>query len=225
LEYGKNYIPKNLEDSLSYLDCIWSESDKTDFKSKDEEEAIAELHLVTGMSIRNNWGLWRGRNSLSRYFKSKGVFHPDDISSIILTSFHRRLNNIDINLEEQITYYKKYWEDIRERDRLEKEQNKADCIKFNKGDFVTMDFTISRKKTHAFLYNISKAENSMGDNICQVTGIIKKKRASNKKGCYLDIEVTKICEYQEVIYGNKKGRLSVGDILKYDAGFYNISKQ
>ena len=32
------------------------------------------------------------------------------MSSIVLTSFHRYLNKMDIKLEDQVKYYKDYWE-------------------------------------------------------------------------------------------------------------------
>lgn len=91
------------------MNCEWSESDKTEFKNKEEKEAVAELHFGTGMSIRNNWGLWKGKNKLPKFFRSKGIFHPDDMSSIILTSFHRQLNDKPIDLDEQVELYKDYW--------------------------------------------------------------------------------------------------------------------
>ena len=34
------------------------------------------------------------------------------MSSIILTSFHRKINSKDINLESQIDFYRKYWEKV-----------------------------------------------------------------------------------------------------------------
>lgn len=110
----ENYVPKNLNDALNYLECTWSESDKEEFKNKKERSAVAELHHGTGRAIRNSWGLWKKRkNSLSRYFKRYGIFHPDDISSIILTSFHRKLNNKKLDLEKQAKRYIDYWERLK----------------------------------------------------------------------------------------------------------------
>ncbi len=108
-QFGKRYTPKDLDEAIAFLDGKWSESDKLEFKNKNEKMAVAELHFGTGRSIRNNWGLWAGRNKLYRFFKSKGVSHPDDMSSIILTSFHRKLNTQPINLDSQIEDYKRYW--------------------------------------------------------------------------------------------------------------------
>ena len=53
------------------------------------------------MWIRNNWGLWAGEGELYSWFKNNGINHPDDMSGIIIRSFHRFKHNIDINLEDQ----------------------------------------------------------------------------------------------------------------------------
>ncbi|NJW55826.1 DUF6794 domain-containing protein, partial [Salinimicrobium oceani] len=95
-----------------YLNCQWSESDKIEFQNKEENTAVTELHFGSGMGIRNGWELWEGKNRIARYFKRKGISHPDDMSSIILTSFHRTLNNRPIDLNGQISYHKKYWDDL-----------------------------------------------------------------------------------------------------------------
>jgi hypothetical protein len=38
-----------------------------------------------------------------------GIFHPDDMSGIILDSFWRHLHSQPIKLEEQTAYYQEYW--------------------------------------------------------------------------------------------------------------------
>lgn len=70
--------------------------------------------------MRNNWGLWSG-SRLAKYFNEMGIFHPDDMSGIILTSFHRHLNGKDLQLDQQIKYYQEYWE--REKKKGERKEN------------------------------------------------------------------------------------------------------
>jgi len=67
-----------------------------------------------GMGIRNSWRLWSG-SPRARYFNSIGIFHPDDMSGIILRSLARRLRGEDIRLEEQVEEYRRF----RERDTSE----------------------------------------------------------------------------------------------------------
>jgi len=71
------------------------------------------------MWMRNNWGLWRG-SRLSKYFNEMGVFHPDDMSGIILVSYHRYLTGNEIKLEEQIKYYQDYWKKAKQKKRKNK---------------------------------------------------------------------------------------------------------
>ena len=40
----------------------------------------------------------------------------DDMSSIIITSYYRYLNNLPINLNEQVEYYKEYWKNINDEE-------------------------------------------------------------------------------------------------------------
>jgi len=51
-----------------------------------EEEFTAQAHFGLGLWMRNQWGLWRG-GPLTKYFCQLGVYHPDDMSSIILTTY------------------------------------------------------------------------------------------------------------------------------------------
>ena len=102
------YIPKDIEDCFKQIDGFWSDSIKMETKLLSEENFAASTHLGFGMWMRNNWQLWRG-SRLSKYFNENGIYHPDDMSSIILNSYHRYLTGREIHLEQQIDYYNTYW--------------------------------------------------------------------------------------------------------------------
>lgn len=103
--------PKNLSECFEQLDSIMSDADDADwFKNADEQEAVIKSHHGLGRWIRNNWGLWTQDSRLHEYFKNLGLTHPDDMSSVILTSYHRHLNNVELNLEEQIQHFIDFWE-------------------------------------------------------------------------------------------------------------------
>lgn len=102
------YIPKDLEDCFKQIDSFWSDSTKLKAKSWTEDEFTGKTHFGLGMWMRNNWQLWGG-SRLSKYFNDKGIYHPDDMSGIILDSYHRYLMGSDIRLHEQISYYQTYW--------------------------------------------------------------------------------------------------------------------
>lgn len=105
---AKDYVPKNLEEALMKIDFNLTDSLKLKIKKKSENEFLTDTHFGFGLGLRNGWKLWKG-SELSKYFNKIGIFHPDDMSSIILTSYYRKVNGIDIKLDEQVNYYKKYW--------------------------------------------------------------------------------------------------------------------
>jgi len=107
------YIPKNLEDCFTQINSFWSDSTKSNVKQWTENEFSGKAHFGFGMWMRNNWQLWGG-SRLSKYFNEIGVYHPDDMSGIILTSYHRYLTGRDIKLEEQIKYYQDFWKKNKE---------------------------------------------------------------------------------------------------------------
>lgn len=102
------YIPVDLNDCFKQIDGFWTDTVKTQVKNTTEAEFNANAHFGIGLWMRNNWGLWRG-SRLSKYFNDMGIFHPDDMSGIILTSYYRYLTGQEIKLEEQIAFYKDYW--------------------------------------------------------------------------------------------------------------------
>lgn len=98
---------ENLDDALQYIKDNVPGNELARFAYNPEKE-IFSYHHGFGMALRNGFTLW-GDSALSKWFKSKGILHADDMSGIILTSLHRKLNNQDIKLEEQIKYYRDYW--------------------------------------------------------------------------------------------------------------------
>lgn len=124
-QFQKNYTPKNLDEVFLYFDCNWSDKMKEDFKNKAEDE-LAMLHHGFGTSLRNNWKLWKAQNDLSKYFNKIGIYHPDDMSSIIIKSYHKKLNRKPINLEKQISSYKDYWKKMKEQQQDEELDDNTD---------------------------------------------------------------------------------------------------
>lgn len=100
-------LPVDLDDAIRILyDQL--ETELEDIYKLTENKFLLQAHHGLGRFLRNEWGLWSG-SDIQRWFKNKGIHHADDMSSIILTSFYRKLNNKDINLDKQIKQYIKYW--------------------------------------------------------------------------------------------------------------------
>lgn len=105
---------QNLDECIEWLKSVVV--DFREFASLNENEALGMAHHGLGTWIRNTLGLWADlekkpdkRKPIVQWFNKIGIFHPDDISSIILTSFHRHLNKINLNVEEQVREYIEYW--------------------------------------------------------------------------------------------------------------------
>jgi len=101
------YIPINLEDCFNELQKMLHPDFLTEFKNKSEKE-LSEYHMGLGLWLRDNWGLWGG-SRLSKYFNQLGIFHPDDMSGIIIDTFWSKLNNRPQRLNDKIEFYQEYW--------------------------------------------------------------------------------------------------------------------
>jgi len=126
---NENYVPKNLDEALTQIDFNLSDSLKLEIKKKSENDFTSESHFGLGIGMRNNWRLWKG-SDLSKYFNSIGIYHPDDMSGIILTSYYRKLTGHEIKLDEQIAYYKDYWDGVELTQLPEKKEHPESNLEF-----------------------------------------------------------------------------------------------
>lgn len=107
-------VPCNLEAAIYMLEELIPANivvKVRDGKSLNEAFEPGCLHFGLGRQIRNEWGMWNPDSDLYKWFAAKGIFHADDMSGIIFTSFERRLRNEPIDLDGQIEFYKNYWKD------------------------------------------------------------------------------------------------------------------
>lgn len=103
------YIPKNVEDAIIYLNNTIDSNSIAEFKNLAEETAVSIEHIGIGMWMRNKFRLW-GKSRLQQYFEKYKIRHPDHMSSIILTAWHRSLNNKEIKLNLIMSALRKYEE-------------------------------------------------------------------------------------------------------------------
>lgn len=104
-------MPRNINECFLVLDEIFSES-KEDFewfKSASDSDAVSGLHNGLGRWIRNTWGLWSKDTELYSVLNNMGLWHADDMSSIIITSYHKKITGKKLALKEQVQYYNDYW--------------------------------------------------------------------------------------------------------------------
>ncbi len=184
------YIPKDINDSFIQINSFWSDSTKTMIKEWSEDTFIGNVHLGFGMWMRNNWQLWSG-SRLSKYFNDMGINHPDDMSGIILRSYHRNLQNSDIKLEEQIQFYKDYWADSKNK---KTQQTEEEFSKYKVGDTVTF--------TYPNGYSSKQQENSYDVDTCIAEGVIT---ALNSKKHFIKVKLNKSCDKKGIISYDNEG--------------------
>ena len=210
-KYQEDYIPIDLTEAIAYFKCKTSKDDLNTFKNQEEDRAIGLIHLSTGMSIRNNWGLWAGTSEISKYFRDLGIHHPDDMSSIILTSLHRELNDKPIGLSSQIQFYKDFWAESK-RKRTERQLKKFG--EFDIGDKVeflyTYDF-VSKRQEEKYMEDKCLARGVVVDmNKEKLELKVKLKKSCDRKG----IIIEKYDVWSEIDGENKKVKEGVIEIMK-----------
>ncbi len=113
-------LPTTLEEAFEILKTFYKK-DLVQIESLDEKDFVASAHFGAGMFLRNSWCLWWSKDhkyaewpkeepKLNAWFKTLRIWHADDMSSIILTSFHRHLKGVDLKLEEQAQKYISHWD-------------------------------------------------------------------------------------------------------------------
>ena len=108
------YIPKDHFDAMDQLDNLIDEPSRAKFKQVSEEEAVRKLYFSLGRWIWVNWSLLDG-SRLSEYFREYGLHHGEDIATLIIRSYHRKINGKDIAFRQQIDTLKEKYEAEKER--------------------------------------------------------------------------------------------------------------
>lgn len=85
------YIPKDLGECFVELDKLLSEVDKKEMQALARRDDMIAYHHGLGTWLRNNWGLWGG-SRLQKYFRDRGVNHPDEMSGVVLDYYYDWLN-------------------------------------------------------------------------------------------------------------------------------------
>lgn len=104
-------IPKDINECITQIDILFDSISKSKIIAWKEDYFSRRMHSLIGIWIRNYWKLW-GKSILSDYFNSLGIYHPDDMSDIVITSYYRYLKGSNIKLEKQIKKHRDYWENI-----------------------------------------------------------------------------------------------------------------
>jgi len=189
--------PSTLDECYKYLDKIFDDTSKYNFKVFPEKFAVNREQIILGGWMRDEWGLWT-HSDLKSNFEKLGIYLPEDMSKIILTSYHRRLNKNEIDIDEQIKNCHKFYKHLTASgDSIfynfspkELEEGLA-VVKglFNVGDTVIIPIDASEKRFFRInekgVTGFAVVRDKKYDNEQIVTEIIKiradKKKIPNKK--------------------------------------------
>jgi len=171
-------IPVNLEECIKQVDLLLDSATKEKAKKWSEDDFGAYAHMFLGMWIRNNWRLW-GDSTLSQYFNKMGIFHPDDMSGIILDSYHRTITGKKIRLKEQVKHYQDYW----------KASRKREFDRYKVGETIDCKYSLG--------YISDQQEADYKSEKCLVKGKIISK---NEKKLLIEVELTNDCNNEGAYY-------------------------
>ena len=112
METTEIQIPETLSECFKLLPELFEPYALKEFKNDPEKDYI-KYHHNLGRWLRNNWGLWKETkdSKLREFFVNLGLSHADDMSGVILQSFHRYLNEKPLNVEGQIKDYQDFWKE------------------------------------------------------------------------------------------------------------------
>lgn len=99
------YIPKDLDEAIDSLDSFIPQEDKRYIAdSLSLDDFIGDAHMGVGLWMRNEWCLWSG-SRLSHYFNNLNVFHPDDMSGIILAAYYKtKIQGLPFQLNDELKH-------------------------------------------------------------------------------------------------------------------------
>lgn len=97
-------IPTTLEECFERLKTL----EGLDQFIKASEGETIQYHHGLGRTIRNEW-LYSEDSPLKKLLVGLRLFHEDDMSSLILTSFHRHMNGKPLEIQEQVTKFHQHW--------------------------------------------------------------------------------------------------------------------
>jgi len=195
----KQEIPPELKYSFEFLEKNWDSKEIDKFKNFSDNDTVpfASYHFGIGMYLRNN--LLRHNeqsDSLVSFFNEMGIDHYDNMSGIVLNSFKRHLNDLEIDLEGQVN---EILEEERPYVKCRNERKKLALIIYNKyktNDSIKVKMPVDSvsNKRSVVSHGCLNSEKWKYDNLKDllVNGIITEKRM--EKDSFSD-NPNKILEY------------------------------
>ncbi|MEP2671568.1 MAG: DUF6794 domain-containing protein [Cyclobacteriaceae bacterium] len=224
--------PKNLDECIAKLDLMLTDADKDTIRSMDEDDFAISQHFNLGIHMRNYWGLWR-KKGLYHFFDSLGVTHPDNMSGIILVSFHRHLNDKTIDLDGQIRELNAEIQEMENQVSEGVSNSKNIWNSIQVGDTVLINFRIDKaaKKPGAyFIYSYEQLD-QIDDkyDICTFESVVTDKNSKEEGDPLLyefnlEIRILEMCGNEHLKLWYPFNKTKIGDVITYNLLGKNIRK-
>ncbi len=227
------YKPKNLNECMTKLDLMLTEVDRDTIRSMNEHDFAISQHFSLGLHIRNYWGLWK-QKALYHFFDSLGVTHPDNISGIILVSYHRYLSNKEIDLDGQIRDLNESIQEYEDQLIMGISNSKNIWNSIQVGDTVLIDFRTDKtgkKPGTYFIYSYEQLEDIDDKyNICTFESVVMSKNSKEKGNplAYefnLEIKILDMCGKEILKLWHPFNKTKAGDLITYNLYGKNIRKK
>ena len=94
------YIPIDIDDAMTQLNKIANEESRAKLIGADEELVVERLNRGLGKWMISKWNFYEG-SRLSHHLKQQGVSLPTDMSSFLIRTYYRQLNELPLDIEER----------------------------------------------------------------------------------------------------------------------------
>ena len=116
------YIPMDIDDAMAQLNKIANEESRAKLIGADEELVVERLNRGLGKWMISKWNFYEG-SRLSHQMKQLGVSHPTDMSSFLIRTYYRQLNELSLNIEERASAI------YEQRKKEQEERNKKKTVR------------------------------------------------------------------------------------------------
>lgn len=100
-------LPETLDEAVDMLVADMTEEEKHWLRT--EPDVLAQIHHGPGTALRNGWGMWDKEAPLSRWFRERGIWHPDDGSAMVFGALIARLRGKFFDVIAEAAYYTEFW--------------------------------------------------------------------------------------------------------------------
>ena len=132
---------------MAEIEASWNSEQLKEFAKKPESEAVSSVYFGYVMNFRNEILGNSKDSSLIRYFNEQEIYSLEDISGLVFTSLHRKLNGKPIDMAEQLKPLHKYWKELEDCERRNRVRAAQYYRSYNTGDTIKVRMPIRYNST------------------------------------------------------------------------------